>query len=605
MRVGADSGGTFTDLVLSDGRVLKVPSTPQDPGTAVREGLGLLGAGTVSVLAHGTTVATNALLEGKVARVALFTTRGFADVIEIARQDRPSLYDPFVDRPEPLVARADRIEVAERTAADGTILEAVEPEALPDPPEGVEAVAVSFLHSDLEPANEAVAARQLRARGWDVTASTEVSPEFREYERTVTAVLNAALRPVCGRYLEGLGTLADEVAVMTSAGSLVDLGRAAAVPAALLLSGPAAGATAAAAVARACGFPDALAFDMGGTSTDVCLIRRGEAETAAQQQVGGYPVRLPAVGVHTVGAGGGSVARLDRGGALQVGPESAGAVPGPACYGRGGRRPTVTDANFLLGRIPEGTAFSGLGALDRSAARHAMDGAGVTPEGVLSVVNATMVQALRRVSVRRGVDPSSLALVAFGGAGPLHACELAEELGVRTVLVPASAGVLSAVGLLTSPRGVEVVRTWPTPLEHRGLVDLAERLAAEGHRILDGFPGATEERDVEVHFDCRYSGQSHDLRVTSVPDFHDEHRRVNGYARTGDPIEVTAVRATVTSGPPMSIEDAMGAAEGVDGTGRVEGPSVVAREDCTIWVPEGWIGSPGPLGTLLLERVPR
>ncbi|MCO5317715.1 MAG: hydantoinase/oxoprolinase family protein [Microthrixaceae bacterium] len=616
MRVGADSGGTFTDLVLEDGRILKVPSTPDDPGAAVREGLGRLAAGGAEVLAHGTTVATNALLEGNLARVALYTTAAFTDVIEIARQDRPSLYDPFVDRPEPLVARPDRIEVHERVAADATVLSEPDPEVLPDPSDGVEAVAVCLLHSDLRPDHERMVASELRGRGWDVTASSEVSPEYREYERTVTTVLNAALRPVCADYLSNLEPVASEVAVMTSAGSLVGIERAASVPVSLLLSGPAGGARAAAAVARACGFGDALAFDMGGTSTDVCLIRGGEPEFASQHVVGGHPVRLPAVAVHTVGAGGGSIAAIDPGGALQVGPASAGAVPGPACYGRGGTAPTVTDANLLLGRIPPGTAFSGLGDLDEGAARRAMEDAGVDPAGVVEVVNATMVQALRRVSVQRGVDPSGLALVAYGGAGPLHACELAEDLGVRTVLVPALAGVLSAVGLLTSPRGVELVASWPTPLEHTGLVERAKQLEARAQRILDGFAGVGRERHVEVYFDCRYAGQSHDLRVGSVAEFHDRHESVNGYARPGDPVEVTAVRVTVNAAAPLEIDRigtlrASGESEGEgEGEGRVhrraevfEGPRVVTRDDCTIWVPEGWRATPGPLSTTVLERV--
>ncbi|MCZ7628552.1 MAG: hydantoinase/oxoprolinase family protein [Microthrixaceae bacterium] len=402
MRVGADSGGTFTDIVDPSGRILKVPSTPEDPGEAVRAGLAQLGIDRPGFLSHGTTVATNALLEGTVARVALVTNSGFADVIEIARQDRPSLYDPWVDRPPPLVSRTDRIEVEGRIGPDGhEITPVVGVEGIEVDP-AVDAVAVVLLHSDLNPAHEELIATGLRRRGWDVTASHEVSPEFREYERTVTTVLNAALRPVCSSYLKGLRAMAEEVAVMTSGGALVEADRASQVPASLLLSGPAAGARAAAVVAAACGYPDALSFDMGGTSTDVCLISGGAPKMAAQQVVAGYPVRLPALDIHTVGAGGGSIAGLDPGGALVVGPRSAGAVPGPVCYGRGGTVPTVTDANLLTGRIPLGSAFSGLGTLDERAAADAMRAAGVDPGGVLRVVNTTMVQALRRVSVARG-----------------------------------------------------------------------------------------------------------------------------------------------------------------------------------------------------------
>jgi len=633
VRVGADSGGTFTDVVTDDGRITKVPSTPDDPGAAVRTGMQQVGvdahAGAPGVLAHGTTVATNALLQRRLGRVALVTTEGFADVIEIARQNRPSLYDPWHDRPEPLVARADRLEVRERLAADGSVLVPYEPGTAPAAPAGVDAVAVCLLHSDLDPAHERAVGAELAATGVDVTLSHQVSPEFREYERTVTTVVNAALRPVCAPYLAALGDAAAEVAVMTSAGGLVGVGRAAEVPAALLLSGPAAGARAAAEVAAACGFPDALGFDMGGTSTDVCLVLDGAPATAAQHEVAGLPIRLPSLAVHTVGAGGGSIARLDEGGALVVGPESAGAVPGPACYGRGGTEPTVTDANLAAGHIPAGVAFPGLGELDGSGAAAALVRAGVTAEGVLAVVNATMAQALRKVSVELGVDPAGLALVAFGGAGPLHACDLADDLGVPTVIVPAAAGVLSAVGLLTSPHSLEVVRTWPTPRDHTGLDAAAGAVAADAAARLgrrgspngggdggpngggnggggngggDGDGGNGAEPMVTVMLDCRYAGQSHEVRVASVAAFHDEHRRRNGYERRGDPVEVTAIRAVAAHPAPATIAEVCAAWRGRWGGEVVVGPRVVAREDCTIWVPDGWRGEEGPLGSLVLGR---
>ena len=597
VRAGADSGGTFTDLVTASGEVSKVPSTPDDPGRAVREALEAALGEPPELLAHGTTVATNALLQRRVARVALVATEGFADVIEIARQDRPSLYDQWADRPEPLVARSDRLEVAGRLAADGSEVTPLDADGVPEPAGGVEAVAVSLLHADLSGAHEAAVAAVLRSRGWDVTVSSEVGPEFREYERTSTAVVNAALRPVCADYLAGLAGAAAEVLVMTSAGALVELPRAEAVPAALLLSGPAAGARAAALVAGACGFADAVGFDMGGTSTDVCLVLSGEPAVSAQHEVAGFPVRLPSLDVHTVGAGGGSIARLDEGGALVVGPESAGAVPGPVCYRRGGSEPTVTDANLLLGRIPAGTAFSGLGELDAQAARSAMEHAGITPEGVIEVVNATMTQALRKVSVERGVDPAGLALVAFGGAGPLHACDLADELGADAVIVPAGAGVLSAMGLLSSPQGVEVVRSWPTPRDHNGLGEELELLAARARRSL-GDP----EAQVSTSLDCRYAGQSHELRVADVASFGAEHLRMNGYERPGDPIEVTALRAAATLPAPVSMEELCTSWVGRWEDDSVAGPQVVAREDCTIWIPAGWEGREGPLGTLVLRR---
>ncbi len=350
VRFGVDTGGTFTDLVDDDGRILKVPSTPDDPGRAVREASAGFGR-RAGVLAHGTTVATNALLERKLGRVALVTTRGFADVIEIARQARPSLYDARVDRPPALVPRERRFEVAGRLGADGTELEPFDG-VVPDLG-SVDAVAVCLLHADLDPDHERAVAAVLRARGiTEVVCSHEVSPEFREYERIVTTVADAALRPVCAEYLRSLASLADAVLVMTSAGGLVPLADAAEHPAHLLLSGPAAGVRAAAAIAVACGMPDAVSFDMGGTSTDVCLVRGGVPAPTSTRRVAGFPVRLPALAVHTIGAGGGSIAGLDPGGALVVGPESAGARPGPAGYGAGGHAATVTDADLVLGRLP-------------------------------------------------------------------------------------------------------------------------------------------------------------------------------------------------------------------------------------------------------------
>jgi N-methylhydantoinase A/oxoprolinase/acetone carboxylase beta subunit len=323
---------------------------------------------------------------------------------------------------------------------------------------------------------------------------------------------------------------------------------------------------------------------------------------AAQHEVAGLPIRLPSLAVHTVGAGGGSIARIDEGGALVVGPESAGAVPGPVCYGRGGTESTVTDANLAAGHIPTGSAFPGLGELDGPGAEAALGRAGITAEGVLAVVNATMAQALRKVSVELGVDPAGLALVAFGGAGPLHACDLADDLGVPTVIVPAAAGVLSAVGLLTSPHSLEVVRTWPTPRDHTGLDAAAGAVAADAAALLgrrDSPNGA--EPMVTVMLDCRYAGQSHELRVSSVAAFHDEHRRRNGYERRGDPVEVTAIRAVAAHPAPATIAEVCAAWRGRWGGEVVVGPRVVAREDCTIWVPDGWWGEEGPLGSLVLR----
>jgi N-methylhydantoinase A/oxoprolinase/acetone carboxylase beta subunit len=590
--VGVDTGGTFTDGVDADGRATKVLSSRADPSRAVAAAIAELGDVAPELLAHGTTVATNILLERRGAVVALVVTDGFADLLEIGRQDRPSLYDIWADRPEPLVPRHLRYEVVGRLVADGSELTPVDTESLPASlPDDVEAVAVSLLHSDLDDRHERVVSEWLEQRGHDVTRSSAVSPEFREYERTLTTVVNAYLRPACRPYLRGIDGLAEEVLVMTSAGGLVPLDAAVDIPAALLLSGPAGGVRAGAAAAAANGFPDAVTFDMGGTSTDVCLVRGGAPEPAPGRMVGGFAIRLPSLDVHTIGAGGGSIARIDPGGALVVGPESAGAEPGPACYGRGGDRPTVTDANLAAGRIPSGVAFPGLGVLDVAAARDALERAGVTASGVIDVVNANMERALRAVSVERGVDPRGLALVAFGGAGPLHACDLADALGMPAVLVPPRAGVFSAVGILSAPRQRELVRSWPSPDDHSGLDAARARLGDEAARLVGGTPA------VQTFVDCRYAGQSHELTVGSVADFHAEHRRRNGYARPEAPVEVVAVRARAHLDAPIAVTDLPPVSRAA-----AEGPTTIAEPDCTIHLPDGWHAEPGEAGVLVVRR---
>jgi N-methylhydantoinase A/oxoprolinase/acetone carboxylase beta subunit len=602
VRVGVDTGGTFTDLVTADGHVAKVLSTPEDPVRAIRRAIEEATSRGVAAppdfLAHGTTVATNALLERRGAAVALVTTEGLADVIEIGRQDRPSLYDQLASRPEPLVPRGWRYEVAGRLAADGSELTPVDPEGLPPIDGAVEAVAVCLLHADIEPAHERAVAEALRARGHDVSCSHEVSPEMREVERTVTTVINASLRPRCRAYLRGVANLAGEALAMTSAGGLLPAGEAAELPAGLLLSGPAGGVRAGAAAAVANGYPDAITFDMGGTSTDVCLVVGGSPAPAAEREVAGFTVRFPALDVHTIGAGGGSIARIDPGGALVVGPHSAGADPGPACYGRGGVDPTVTDANLVVGRIAADAAFGGL-RLDAGAAADALDRAGLTAGGVIAVVDANMERALRAVSVERGVDPRRLALVAFGGAGPLHACALAEALGMPAVIVPARAGVLSAVGLLTAPRRRDLVRSWATPQDHAGLAEALALLGKEAAALV-GPGGGGPATTIETAVDCRYRGQSHELTVPSVGEFHDEHRRRNGYARPDEPVEVVALRAVATRPPIVAAAD-LPTADRL--AGDMAGPAVIAEADCTIWVADGWTAHAGADGALLMRRV--
>jgi len=612
--VGTDTGGTFTDLVTARGEIVKVSSDRLDPADAVRRALAAAAAGeSVDVLAHGTTVATNALLERRGAAVAIVTTAGFEDVIEIARQDRPSLYDALVDRPEPLVPRAWRYGVAGRLGADGTQLEPCDPQALPALPPEIEAVAVCLHHSDLNPAHEQQVVAELIGRGHDVTASHQVSPEFREYERSATTVINAYLRPLCRGYLRRLTPLAGDIRIMTSAGGLVGVQEAAERPVTLLLSGPAGGVRAAAAAAVAAGFPDAVTFDMGGTSTDVCLVLGGAAEPAAWREVAGFPVRVPSLDVHTIGAGGGSVAFLDAGGALQVGPRSAGARPGPACYGRGGVEPTVTDANLVLGRIPSGAVLGDLAGLDLDAARRAFAAAGIDAADVVAVVNANMEQAIRQVTVERGVDPAGLALVAFGGAGPLHACDLADALGMAAVVIPARAGVLSAVGMLAAPHQRDLVRSWPDPADHHGVAAALAALATAAAEAVGADPAT-----VEVAVDARYRGQSHELTVpmgtSGMPGaagpgpgrlapealraaFGQRHRAFNGFERPDAPIEVIALRARAVGEVPVRIEDLP-----VPDRAAASGPAVVEEPDCTVWIPPGWVAGPGGGGSLVLRR---
>ena len=472
IRLGVDVGGTFTDVVAvaPDGRIhiAKVPSTPRDQSDGVLAGWAALGADPddVAAFAHGTTVATNALLERRGGRTALVTTEGFRDLLEIGRQDRPSLYDLTRGRPAPLVPRDLRFVVRERMGPDGVVVPldaaslaaAVDAVAAAD----VDAVAVCLLFGFLHPDHERRVGAALRARlpGLAVSLSHEVLPEFREYERTSTTVADAYLRTRMAAYLEHLQGRAraaglPEPTVMQSSGGVLDVSVAARHPARFVLSGPAGGVVGASHVAGLSGFGDVLTFDMGGTSTDVAPVVGGAVQLTTESVVAGVPLRLPMVDVHTVSAGGGSVAWVDEGGALRVGPQSAGADPGPACYGHGGTLATVTDANLVLGALPDGARLGGdvvlrrdlaLEALARVGARLGLD-ARETALGVVRVADTEMVRALRLISVERGLDPRGFALVAFGGAGGLHACSLAEELGCATVLVPRAAGVLSALGL--------------------------------------------------------------------------------------------------------------------------------------------------------------
>src|SRR5213596_1122997 len=465
--LGVDVGGTFTDAVLledgrvSTGKVLTVARQEESVLAAARAA----GAKEIERFAHGTTAATNALLERKGARTAFVTTTGFEHLLHLRRQTRAQLYRPCAVWPEPLVPLERSHGVRGRIGPDRE-LEPLDLGTLPDI--DAEAVAVCLLHAYRNPSHERAVVEELRRRlpGVHVVASHEVAPEFREYERASTTAADAYLGPVVARYLDALtGACAEaglpQPLVMRSSGGVATPAEAAAHPATILVSGPAAGVVCAAHIASLAGIEDAIAFDMGGTSTDVCLIAAGRAERASERAVSGLPIRLPTVDLHTVGAGGGSLVWRDAGGALRVGPQSAGASPGPACYGRGGTEATVTDANLLLGRLPR--RLAGGVELDVDAAERAL--AGIDPAAVIDVVNAKMLRALRVVSVERGYDPSGFALVAFGGAGPLHACELADELGMRTVLVPEIAGVLSALGLVAADERRDDVRSYLVPLD--------------------------------------------------------------------------------------------------------------------------------------------
>jgi N-methylhydantoinase A len=564
--LGVDVGGTFTDAVLvEEGRVrmAKVPTAPRQEESVLAAARAVGARGEVTRFAHGTTVATNALLERRGARTAYVGNAGFEHLLHLRRQARAHLYRLCAEHPAPLVPLERCHGVRGRLGPEGE-LEPLDLGSLPDVGDA-EAVAVCLLFAFRDPSHERAVAAELRLRhpGVHVVASHEVAPELREYERASTTAADAYLAPVAARYLRALAAAAagaglPEPVVMLSSGGVLPADEAAAHPARLLVSGPAGGVVGAGLVARRAGFEDAIAFDMGGTSTDVCLLPRGRAERVSERQVGGLPVRLPSVDVHTVGAGGGSLVGSDAGGALRVGPESAGADPGPACYGRGGG-PSVTDANLLLGRLP--AELPGGLVLDRDAAAAALDG--IDPAGVVEVVNAEMLRALRVVSVERGHDPREFALVAYGGAGPLHACALAEELGMEAVLVPAAAGVLSALGLAAGDERRDHVVSHVRPLGEVGTL-----------------PAAGEA-------DLRYRGQSFELTVPLGDEladrFHRAHEERYGYADRGREVELVAVRtADIVPGPELKLPGGE--------PRRVSGPALVELDGSTLWIAPGWEG---------------
>jgi N-methylhydantoinase A len=653
-RVGVDVGGTFTDLVvaLPDGtlEIRKVASTPADPA------IGLFRAVEASplpidVLVHGTTVATNALLERRGARVALVATAGFEHLLWLRRQDRAALYDLARDHPPPLVQCTDVVGVAERMGPDGPILPLSDDEvarvagavrALVPPPA---AVAISLLFSFRHPVHERRLAEALRSAlpGVAVVASHEVLPVFREYERTSTTTAEAYLRPGVSSYLAktaaqaaraGIGALR----IMTSSGGTLDPEAAARRAAALALSGPAGGVVGARLVGEAVGLGDLLTLDMGGTSADASLVRGGVALSEGAETVAGIPLALPAILIETVSAGGGSIATTDEGGALKVGPRSAGAEPGPACYGRGGTEPTVTDACLVLGWLDAAHPLADDVRLDRGAAERALATLGGgdprrLAAGIVEVASAVMARALKRVSVARGIDPRRIALVPFGGAGPLFGCALADALGMARVLIPPHPGVLSALGLAAAPERVDVVASLHAKVDALDATRIRKAFDPLLEQAAGQLPGAVLTRLA----DCRFAGQGYEVTVPVPEDdpaalaagFRQAHAARFGHADPGLPIEVVnlrvaaerAVPAPRIGRPVSSGRPTPGRREIVTRDGRtapaavwplgggalpaglnIDGPAILAGQDATALIEPGWHGTVHESGTVLVER---
>jgi N-methylhydantoinase A len=577
LRVAVDTGGTFTDCVWVERgklRMTKVFSTPADPSQAIIEALSQIAPEEGIILLHGTTVGTNTLLQRKGARVAFVTTAGFEDTIEIGRQNRPKLYDLNFERIPPLVDRGMRFGVPERVAPDGKILQKPTPDDLrllarDVHASGAESIAVSTLFSFANPETERAIGRVLEELGLPLSLSHLILPEFREYERASTVVINAYLQPVMQSYLQRLElrmrprasskskAKSSAVFVMQSSGGIASLESAARQPVRTVLSGPAGGVVGAAAMAKLSGFERVITFDMGGTSTDVALVD-GEAKPSNEAEIAGLPVRVPMLDIHTVGAGGGSLARFDAGGALRVGPESAGADPGPVCYGRG-LQPTVTDANLLLGRLPPDKFLGGSFVLDLERTRSLtaewlkQQGSRLSlerfAEGVIRVVNANMERALRVVSVERGYDPRDFTLVAFGGAGGLHACDLAAALGIPRVIVPALPGALSAYGILASDIVKDYSRTVMLEVDAKSSVaNLRRHFAALEARARKEFHDERWNGKLHVDYsaDLRYRGQGFELNVAFtnnlISEFHRLHQFRYGYSQPERAVEVVTLR---------------------------------------------------------------
>lgn len=605
--IGVDVGGTFTDVVVLDGDRItgrKVPTTPDQSEGVV----GAVSGSGDDVILHGTTAATNALLEERGARVVLVTDAGYEDVIEIGRQERPSLYDSGVDRPTPLVRRVDR------HGFDGdreTLLQSVVASS-------PEVVAVGLIESYIDPSTEnALVAALKEALAIPVLASSVVSPEFREYERFSTTALSAYLTPSVADYLRKLDAQLEMESrlIMTSSGGLLPFAQGPESAGRLVLSGPAGGAVAAAALGRHYGHQTVLSFDMGGTSTDVCRITDGVLAVGSGHRIAGRINRVPSVPIRTIGAGGGSIGWADPGGALRVGPLSAGALPGPAAYGQGGVEPTVTDANIVAGIIPSDLAMGGSVKLDAEAAHQAVEllanklGLSVvaTANGMLKVVDSHMEHALRSVSVEEGADPREAVLVAFGGAGGLHAVRLARRLGINKVLIPPLSGVFSALGLIMAAPRADAARTVMMKDGDHRLATEIERVSSEAsRRFLEIF--AFRETSKRITVDVRYVGQSHELEIeagnswSEVRDrFESAHLQMFGFRRPGEAVELVNVRATTNGQAPMSWSDLPRLSSDVEPAVRdgvwdrrslppgfvIEGPTTITETDSAVLIEEG------------------
>jgi len=667
LNIGVDIGGTFTDFVIYDRKsgelsTSKVLSTPSNPAKAVLEGIQAIldsdsgkdpNQASRVVITHGSTVATNALLERKGARTALVTTKGFKDVLQIGRQDRPELYDLAVQTRQSLVPRRLRFEVDERIDHQGEILKKLEPGDIKDlvtriESDPVDSIAVCLLFSFLHPEHEQMIARELRKRNLFVSISSEILPEYREYERTSTTVINAYVTPVLDRYLGHLDISLSEdkshLRVMQSNGGIIGLSEARQAGVRCILSGPAGGVVGASRVAQAAqNLVDleepnqesnsnlrVITFDMGGTSTDVSLVD-GVPAVTTETDIGGYPIRIPVLDIHTIGAGGGSIASVDLGGALRVGPESAGADPGPACYARRDNvddLPTVTDANVVLERLPSDHFLGGKMKLDYDRAHNALKQIGgkiglnapQTARGVIDVVNAHMERALRLVSIERGFDPRDFFLLSFGGAGGLHACDLAEQLGIPKVIVPPLASTLSAYGMLVA----DVIKDYSQTIMISGDAPKEQILAAlhplveQGMRDIQNEGFSPDQIRIERALDMRYRGQSYELTVPYcdhfLEEFHRYHERAYGYARRASAVEIVNVRLRAVglieppSLPDFPIRDRnpaqayledrqiftndgmrnvpMYQGELLAPGNQMSGPAIIVRKDTTIYLSE-------------------